>query len=162
MLAFSVDPSFVAAAASIAAAFMAAAAAVGLHWLGQRQAVQERKRRACAKALADALSWLELPYRVRRRADNSAITLSDLAGRLHDLQEALLYHESWLRIEVPGAHEVYSRLVRAVKQSALEPLREAWAQEPITGPGDMSIGPLNMGSVEAEVNAFSKEVKKSV
>lgn len=146
----------------MAAAFIAAAAAVGLHWLGQRQAARQRKRQACAKALADALSWLELPYRVRRRADDSTATLGELAARMHDLQEALLYHESWLRVEVPGAHEEYTHLLRAVKRSALEPLREAWAQQPIADPSGMSLGPLNMGSVEGEVKAFSEKVKKRV
>ncbi len=47
--------------ASVVAAAKAALAAVFVYFLGQRQVTVERERRASAEAIADALSWLELP-----------------------------------------------------------------------------------------------------
>ena len=85
---------------SVVAAAIAALVAVLVYFLGQRQASVERKWRGSAEAIADALSWLELPYRIRRTSDTPE-TLGALAERVHHLQERLLFHENWLRIEVP-------------------------------------------------------------
>jgi len=125
--------------AIVVAAAVAALGAVVVYVLQVRETARERKRRMCADALADALAWLELPYRVRRRTDDSSEVLAQLAQRAHDLQERLLFHRSWLCMELPGAWQQYDDLVTAIKEATREPLQQAWAHPPVTEPTDMNI-----------------------
>ena len=94
------------------------ASAVLAYLLGQRRISVERKRTLCAEAIADALQWLELPYRIRRRTDNTPETLTALGDRINDLRERLQFHEKWLRIEVPQSVVSYQRLVGEVIAAA--------------------------------------------
>jgi hypothetical protein len=152
----SIDPSI----ATLLAAAIAAMVAVAVYVLGQRQASRQRKREACAKALSDALAWLELPYRIRRRPDDSGSTLAGLAGSMHQLQERLLYHQNWLRIEVPDASDAYEALVKAVKDTAEKQIQEAWTMPPASKPENMSVGDLGLASVEAQSQAFADATRR--
>ena len=147
---------------SVVAAAIAALVAVLVYFLGQRQATVERKRRASAEAIADALSWLELPYRIRRRTSDTPETLGALAERVHHLQERLLFHDNWLRIEVPQAYPKYQELVRGVKEVALPFIREAWNTAPIDGASSMNVGDLGIRPDPELVEGFSDEVKKQL
>lgn len=120
-------------------AVIGAAVGLVLNLLNQRQNALERRRRACADALADALRWLELPYRIRRRTDDNLETLGALAGRIHDLQERHEFHASWLRIEVPRAHESYAALIAGVRANAKDSMRDAWELPPIDKAADMNL-----------------------
>ena len=55
------EPSVIAA---LVVGASAVASAVLAYLLGQRRTSVERKRTLCAEAIADALQWLELPYRI--------------------------------------------------------------------------------------------------
>lgn len=144
---------------SVVAAALGAFGAVFVYFVGVRLASLERERKACAQAVADALAWLELPYRVCRRVDDSTETLRDLAERIHGLQERLLFDENWLRIEVPGVYDEYGKLVDAVKKCARVPLQEAWAAPGVWEASRMNVGDLGLASVEPEVRAFAEKVK---
>jgi len=150
------------AAGSVVAASIAAFVGVLVYFLGSRHSALERKRDECARAIADALAWLELPYRIRRRQDDSGETLAALAQRLHDLHERLLFHENWLRVELPGAEEKYRALVGAVKLAAVQALQEAWTSPPVSEPAGMNIGDLQVETehVDSAVRAFSDELKR--
>jgi len=144
------DASYLAPASAILAAAIAALAAVSLHWSGQREVRRDRKRELCGKAIAEALAWMELPYRIRRRVDDNAETLRGLADRMHQLQESLLFYRGWLEVELPEARDEFASLIAAVKTAAGEAIREAWRNPPSPRPEDMNIGELNIETSDVE------------
>ena len=148
--------------APILAASLPALAAVLIYVLSQRQVALERKRRACAEAISDALSWLELPYRIRRRTDDTDDTLRSLAERIHNLQERLLFHENWLRVEIPQTSQQYRDLVQRVKKKAGPAMQDAWKASPVASANAMNIGDLGMGSVDNLVLAFTERVRSQL
>lgn len=131
-----------AAAAIVAAAAIAALATVLVYAATQRSATRDRKRQLCARAVGDALAWMETPYRIRRRLDDSPSTLRDIATRLHELQEALLMHESWLRVESQEVFELYKAFVVAIEEAVRKPIQEAWRTPASPAPQDMNIGEI--------------------
>ena len=149
---------------SVVAALIAVAGAVIAYLLGQRQKALERKRNSCAQAISDALQWLELPYRIRRRPDDVAETLSSLAERTNNLREQLQFHEKWLRIEIPNSARRYQHLMEEVRAAARPAIEDAWKTCPVKSAGDMNIGPLNISrdQVDAAVEDFSSEVVKEL
>lgn len=149
---------------SVVAALIAVVGAVVAYLLGQRQAALERKRKSCAQAIADALQWLELPYRIRRRTDDAAETLSSLADRINNLREQLEFHEKWLRIEMPDSAQKYGRLVKEVRAAAATAISDAWRTGPVKSAGDMNIGALDISrnQVEEAVEEFSSAVVKEL
>lgn len=149
---------------TVLAALIAVFGAMVAYWLGQRQAAVERKRRACAEAMADALKWLELPYRIRRRVDDKPATLSALAERASDLRERLEFHEKWLRVEIPTAHSHFKILLQAVRTAAGPAIEAAWSTHPAQAASQMNLGSLNLqlATVDAAVDAFSSEVTREL
>ena len=149
---------------SVVAALVAVVGAVVAYLLAQRQAALERKRKSCAQAISDALQWLELPYRIRRRPDDAAETLSSLAERTNNLREQLEFHEKWLRIEIPNCAQSYTRLVKEVRAAAGTAIEEAWRTCPVKSAEDMNIGALDISrdKVEEAVEEFSSEVVKEL
>ena len=146
------------------AALIAVFGAVPAYLLGQRRMVVERKRISCAEAIADALQWLELPYRIRRRPDDGAETIASLGERTNHLRERLQFHEKWLRIEIPKSVPSYRRLVEAVMATAGPAIEEAWNSSPIKSAKDMNLGRLDIsqGKVDAASEDFSSEVVKAL
>lgn len=157
-----IDPSYIAAAATVAVGLIAALSAVIVHVLGQRAAARARKRELCGKAIADALAWMELPYRITRRIDNNPDTLHALADRIHQLQESLLFYLSWLRVELPEAHHEYQSLVNAVKGATRAAIRDAWRKQPSIEPEDMNIEELQVDrvAVDERVSRFTAIVRR--
>ena len=138
--------------------------AVLAYLLGQRRTSVERKRTLCAEAIADALKWLELPYRIRRRPDDNPQTLIALGDRINDLRERLQFHEKWLRIEIPQSVASYRRLVEEVMAAARQEIEDAWIASPAKNASDMNIGQLSIirDGVDAAVEDFSSEVVKAL
>ena len=138
--------------------------AVLAYLLGQRRTSVERKRTLCAEAIADALKWLELPYRIRRRPDNTPQTLTALGDRINDLRERLQFHEKWLRIEIPQSVVSYQRLVEEVMAAARQEIADAWTDSPAENASDMNIGQLSIirEGVDIAVEDFSSEVVKAL
>jgi hypothetical protein len=148
--------------ASIAAAAIAAAVAIVVFALRAAAAAQDRKREMCARALADALAWLELPYRIRRRKDDSPETLALLAGHAHSLQEKLLFHSAWLCIELPSTAPLYHTLLQSVRAIAQEPLKEAWCSPAIAHPEQMNLGSLVPPPPADQITAFCQAVRRDL
>ena len=140
------------------------ASATLAYLLGQRRISVERKRTLCAEAIADALQWLELPYRIRRRPDGTPQTLTALGDRINDLRERLQFHEKWLRIEIPQSVESYQRLVGEVKAAAGQEIGNAWNASPAQSASDMNVGQLSItrDGVDLAVEDFSVEVVKAL
>jgi hypothetical protein len=144
------------------AAVIAAALAVLAFFLNQRLASLERSRRECADALAEALAWLELPYRIRRRTDDEPETLAGLAERIHHLQERLAFHESWLQVEVPGAYEPYRALVDGIRDGSRDALKQSWEEAPKTEAKDMNIGDVPAPDVRGLREVFCEAARREL
>ena len=156
------DPSLWPFAATVLAAAITALVAVAIYVANLIERARDRKREMCAHALADALAWLELPYRIRRRTSDSPDTLTALAGRAHNLQEQLLLHSSWLRIELPKVAPLYDALLASVKSAAADPLTDAWRSPPVQDAGQMNTGPALPLLPANEVAAFCDSVRRSL
>ena len=156
------DTSLWGPAATVAAAAVTALLAVLVYALRAAAAAQDRKREMCARALADALAWLELPYRIRRRRDDSPDTLARLVSHAHALQEKLVFHRAWLRIELPDSAPLYDRLVSSLKALCEDPLRDAWRASPPTRPEQMNLGPLVPPPPADQIVAFCQAVRHSL
>ena len=155
------EPSVIAA---LVVGTSAVASAVLAYLLGQRRTSVERKRTLCAEAIADALQWLELPYRIRRRPDDTPQTLTALGDRINDLRERLQFHEKWLRIEIPQSVASYQRLVGEVIAAAGQEIENAWNAFPAQSASNMNVGQLSIirDRVDAAVEDFSSEVVKAL
>lgn len=156
------DPSYLVPAGVVLAAAIAAFATVLLHWSNQREVRRDRKRELCGKAIADALAWLELPYRIRRRVDDEPDTLQDLVDRMHQLQESLLFYRGWLQVELPEAHEEFVSVVSAVKAAAASAIQQAWESRPSSEAKDMNIGELQIDrtAVEGHLTRLTEIVRE--
>jgi len=157
-----VDASYIAASATIAAALLAAFGAALLFLLGQRAVDRSRKRELCGKAIAEALAWLELPYRIRRRLDDNAETLRAMTDRIHQLQESLLFYSSWLRVELPEAHDDYTSLLGAIKSGTRASIQEAWRMPPLADASGMNIGEIaiDRARIDESLSEFTATVRK--
>lgn len=146
---------------SVLAALIAAGSAVvltvlrSLGWLVS--APRDRRRDLYGLAYQDAMAWLEMLYRVRRRARGPEAE-RELIERFHELQEQIDYHRGWLGSESRYLARSYCRLVLAIKKSSEPLIQEAWEQEPRT-PGTPAPGGERHVQVEADSLRFLADVR---
>lgn len=65
-----------------------------------------------------------------------------MAEFIHEVQQDLLFHKSWMRIQAPRVADVYDHLLRATREEAGSAMTEAWNTVPISRDEDM---PLRVG-----------------
>lgn len=121
----------------VAAALIAAAGALllaalrALTWL--LSAHRDRRRDLYGRAYQDAMAWLEMLYRIRRRG-NDEPSERDLVERFHSVQERIDHHRGWLGSESRYLARSYCRLVSAIKRETESLIQAAW-QQPGRPPG---------------------------
>lgn len=125
----------------IAAILTGVAALVGVAWT-QYRARQDARRKDFAEALAAMERYAELPYRIRRRQGSTPEVRGRMAEFIHEVQQDLLFHKSWMRIQAPRVADVYESLLRATREEAGSAMTEAWNTAPISRDEDM---PLRVG-----------------
>jgi len=140
--------------------FAFAGAGVGT-WLVSRDSARDRRAqrrhelaRQYAEALATAVAWAETPYRVARRTSDDPATLQLHALHIHDLQERIVLHQQWLRVESSDIADTYDALVGAIKRLTMPNIQDAWARAPLTAGSQMNLGALYDCPVTDECNAF--------
>ena len=106
----------------------------------QYQARKDRLRKDFAEALAAVERYAELPYRILRRQDSTAETRGRIAELVHEVQQDILFHKSWIRIQSPEVAKVYEELLRAMREEAGVAMSQAWNTAPITRDNDMPLG----------------------
>ncbi len=99
-----------------------------------------RRRDRYADAVATLVAWIELPYRVRRRTNNSPEALTALANRGHEMQEKLACHEAWISTENSDVAAIYADARKTIGAVVGAALQEAWNSPAITTPGEMNLG----------------------
>lgn len=134
---------------------------VGILFDRRRQAL-ERKREMAADALSDALQWLEVAYRIRRRTSDSPAELGRLVEHIHTLQEKHTFHTSWLQLELPHAHEAYDALLAKLRTLSSQAIKAAWDADPIVTAADMNIGSLFEPDAGTECEAYVAAVRRDI
>ena len=99
----------------------------------------DRRRDHYAQAVQTLVAWIEYPYRVRRRTDDSPDTLRALADLGHDLQERLACHQAWIAAEKPATARKYAEVRSALGACVGPAANEAWTLPPVTTPAQMNL-----------------------
>lgn len=111
---------------------------IGAAW-NQYQTRQDARRKDFAEALAAVERYAELSYQIRRRQASTPEVRGRMAEFIHDVQQDLLFHKSWVRIQAPRVADVYDFLLRATREEAGFAMTEAWNTAPISKDEDMSL-----------------------
>lgn len=127
--------------------------------VNQYQARQDGRRKDFAEALAAVERYAELPYRIRRRQDSTPEVRGRMAEFIHEVQQDLLFHQSWMRIQAPRIAEVYDSLLRVTRQEAGHAITQAWSMAPISRDEDMPLGVgFSFPGMEQERDKFVRAV----
>lgn len=125
----------------------------------QYVARQDRLRKDFAEALAAVERYAELPYRVRRRQGSDAKTRERLSDAIHEVQQDLFFHRSWVRIQDACVADAYDALVGAARKEAGQAMTQAWRIVPIAGDESM---PLGVGLTFPEMERKREEYIEAV
>ncbi len=126
-------------AAAITAVFALAGVLITVA-VNQHLARQDRLRKDFAEALAAVERYAELPYRVRRRQGAGPDTREHLSEAIHEVQQDLLFHQSWIRIQDSRVADAYDVLVGTTRREAGHAMTEAWRTAVITADEEMPLG----------------------
>lgn len=110
--------------------------------VNQYRARQDVRRKDFAEALAAVERYAELPYRVLRRQGSTPEVRGRIAEFIHEVQQDLLFHRSWIRIQAPRVADAYDSLVQTTRDEAGSAITDAWKAMPISKDEDM---PLKIG-----------------
>ncbi len=124
---------------SIAAVVAGVLALIGVAW-NQYRARQVARRKDFAQALTAVERYAEQTYRVLRRQDSTPEVRGRTAEFIHEVQQDLLFHKSWIRIQAPRVADVYDSLLRATREEAGSAITEAWNTKPSSKDEDMPFG----------------------
>lgn len=124
----------------VVAALIAGLVALVVLAVNQYQARQDARRKDFAEALAAVERYAELPYRILRRQDSTPEVRGRMADFVHGVQQDLLFHKSWVRIQSPRVAEVYDALLRITREEAGSAMTKAWRTAPISKDEDMPLG----------------------
>ncbi len=117
--------------APVAAAVITGLVAIIALVVNQYQVRRDGRRKDFAEALAAVERYAELPYRVLRRQESTPEVRGRIAEFIHDVQQDLLFHQSWMRIQDPRVADAYDSLLRITREEAGAAMTEAWSESPI-------------------------------
>src|SRR5215208_1442698 len=80
------------------------------------------------------------PYRILRRQDSTPEVRGHIAEQVHEVQQDILLHKSWVRIQSSEVAEAYDSLLRAMREEAGAAMTRAWNTAPIFRDEDMPLG----------------------
>jgi len=120
----------------------------------------DRRRDRYAQAVQTLVAWIEFPYRVRRRTDDTLDTLKALADLGHDLQERLAGHQAWIAAEHPRLATTYAATRATITNHVRPAVQEAWEAAPAATPAAMNLngwGPAD--SCQAALAPLQREIE---
>jgi hypothetical protein len=115
---------------AVYAALITAAAVFVAQWLVRLKESRDRRRDEYSKAFAAAMQWVEFPYRIARRLSNEVDAVAPIVQAMHEAQEQIEFHSSWLRSVSDDIADAYAALVSAVKEASRPHIEAAWRREP--------------------------------
>jgi hypothetical protein len=156
MLATAVSPVW-----GLAGAVVTVTGALAAQTLVRVREARDHRRNEYSRAFDAALAWTEFPYRIARRLSNEREDVAPLVAAMHETQQRLYYHSTWLRSVSPAIGVAYERLIAAIREKTAPFLAEAWAREPWR-PGEQELGRLFLIDIETETAAFVQAVRRDV
>jgi hypothetical protein len=145
--------------AAIATSVLALAGVLATVAANQFLARQDRLRKDFAEALAAVERYAELPYRILRRQASDAETRERLSEAIHEVQQDLLFHRSWVRVQDARVADAYDALVGAARREAGQAMTQAWSTDPIASDEGM---PLGVGLTFPEMERRREEYIEAV
>jgi hypothetical protein len=146
----------------VKAALIAASSAIVLAGIGRIAGYisgkRERQRDLYSQAFKAAMSWREMVYRVRRRAEGDEPERV-LIDRFHELQEELDYYQGWIASESPWMGRSYCRLVEEVKQKCADDINKAWDEPERRRPASGTLDNDNHPDCRADSDRFLFDVR---
>jgi hypothetical protein len=127
-------------AGPVIAAVITGLVAIFVLLVNQYQARRDRRSKDFAAALAAVERYSELPYRILRRQDSTPEARGRVAEVIHEVQQDLLFHKSWARIQTPRVADAYDSLLKTTRREAGSAMTEAWRKAPIKTDEDMPLG----------------------
>ena len=119
------------------AAAIAAVVAVGGYLFNGVLARIATRREAFAEALAEVQRYNQLPYRFRRRPDDSPATIDRLATLLGDTQARLAYHRRRIELEDAKVADAFNSYVDKLRETNSRHRRDALSRSAATVPLDI-------------------------
>ena len=145
--------------AAVVASVLALAGVLATVAANQFLARQDRLRKDFAEALAAVERYAELPYRILRRQASDAETRERLSEAIHEIQQNLLFHRSWVRVQDARVADAYDALVGAARREAGQAMTQAWRTDPIASDEGM---PLGVGLTFPEMERRREEYIEAV
>lgn len=102
----------------------------------------ERRRDRYADTVGHLVAWMEVPYRIRRRVDDTPETLARLADAIHDLQEHLANDRGWVTSENHATASRYRDACDETRKVVQVLAQAAWALPPADAPTRMNVDDL--------------------
>jgi hypothetical protein len=109
--------------------------------------------------VATLTSWVEMPYRVRRRLSNDQTVTQPLIDRFHDLQEQLARDTAELAAECPWLFKRHRVAADEIRDCTKPFIAEAWETEPIGVLGEMNLNGWGPTGCDAAIQAFQSELR---
>lgn len=147
------------AVALVTSSFVAAVANV---LLGQWAISRQYRRDRYADIVGTLVARLELPYRIRRRTDDNAATLQELAERFHSNQEKLVADETWVAADSESVFTAWKSARAKLDPWFLEQSRQAWMQPPVAAGTHMNLHPpIPSPDVQVELEKLQNQISKA-
>lgn len=122
----------------IVTAFVAAVTASIGYFLTDRAKLIERRQETYARALLAVHTYKKLPYRIRRRTDDTAETRASLGTLISDVERDLDYFNALLDLDAPDVARRFRALAAKVRQQGTAQREAAWGKPPIASATDMA------------------------
>lgn len=132
-----------------AAVSIALVTAAGTQFFAHLRDAAERRRNRYVEVVQTLVTWVEFPYRIRRRVDDHQATLAVLAALGHQLQEQLAGDQAWVLTENRRVGATYLEVRRAISADVGPAASEAWSLPAASRPADMVLGDWGPGKSAA-------------
>lgn len=125
---------------------------------GMRDAASKR-RDGYAAAVKSLVARAEYPYRVRRRSNDEAATLGELAKLGHDIQEQVAAARIWVQTENSRVATVFNDCLRRIDARVGPATSEAWQQPPVSRAEQMVLAGWGPGNQDEHICRFGQAVR---
>lgn len=157
-------PSVWTIAGPVIAAIIAGLVALAVLSVNLYQTRRDARRKDFAEALAAVERYAELPYRVlRRQGTTPEEARAGIVESIHEVQQDLLFHKSWVRIQAPEVADAFDSLLRTTKEEAGSAISNAWRTPPISKDEDMPLGSrLHFPRMDEERMKYIEAVRREL
>lgn len=104
------------------------------------RASADARRMRYSEVVQSVAAWVEYPYRIRRRVNDDASTLADLANHGHAIQEKLAQDKAWVAAESRAVSALLEECLSRLAMKVGDSCQDAWRAKPIVSAEQMNLG----------------------